>query len=312
MDNPLISVIIPTYNSAKWICDAVDSVINQTYKNIEIIVVDDGSTDNTASLLNNKYGNTILYIYQENSGPSKARNTGIVNAKGKYVQFLDADDILLPNKITLQVQCLESNPEYSAVYSDFEYLVEKGGLIVTVSSPKYFKESYATGDIFGRFLNGNFIVCHSLLLKLEDIKLVGLFNENLNACEDFDLWLRMAAHEHKFFFLDNVLLQYRNTPDSLSSNNTKLINGSIYAVRNIRNYLKSKMSLTKAKDVEIKTSLSTFHSHAAYSYFKDNKLFLSAINVVYAICYSPARIKEIYWCMCSAMQSKKNLKNSSS
>lgn len=305
MVNPLISVIIPTYNCAKWICDAIDSVIRQTYKNIEIIVVDDGSTDNTANLLTKKYGTRIVYIYQENSGPSKARNTGLSCANGKYVQFLDADDILLPNKILLHVQCLESELEYSAVYSDFEYITEKDDLTVVVSSPTYFKQAYATGDIFGRLLNGNFIVCHALLLKLEDIKSVGMFNENLNACEDFDLWLRMSAQGHKFFFLDKVLVQYRNTPNSLSSNNAKLIIGSIYAVKNVRKYFKAQMSLTKVNAAKIDTSLSTLYSNAAYAYYKQNMFFLCVINFIFALFCSPARIKEIYWSMCSAVRGNK-------
>jgi glycosyltransferase involved in cell wall biosynthesis len=107
---PFVSVIIPTYNSAQFICDAVDSVLAQTYKNVEIIVVDDGSTDRTANFLKN-YPNHLIYRYQANQGVSSARNLGVRMARGQRVAFLDSDDLWLPKKLETQVRFFSRNPE---------------------------------------------------------------------------------------------------------------------------------------------------------------------------------------------------------
>ncbi len=107
---PKVSVIIPTYNRAHFLCEALDSALSQTFKDFEIIIVDDGSTDNTKQVLE-KYGSRIYYIYQENKGRAEARNTGIRRAKGEHIAFLDDDDIWLPNKLEKQVFFLDARPD---------------------------------------------------------------------------------------------------------------------------------------------------------------------------------------------------------
>ena len=102
--NPLVSIIIPAYNARRLIGESIDSVLNQTYSNCEILVIDDGSTDGTRAFLQHRYGDQIRYIYQKNQGRGAARNYGLRLARGKYIQFLDADDLILPDKIRAMEQ----------------------------------------------------------------------------------------------------------------------------------------------------------------------------------------------------------------
>jgi len=117
LSSPLVTAIIATYNRRHYICDAIDSVLNQTYPNIELIIIDDGSTDGTGSLLRQRYGQRIHYIYQENKGRSEARNHGIRLATGKYIAFLDSDDIWKPNKLAQQLEFMQSNPQYGLTHT---------------------------------------------------------------------------------------------------------------------------------------------------------------------------------------------------
>lgn len=116
MNPPLVSVVLPTYNAAKFLSSAIESILNQTYKNVELIVVDDGSTDSTMDILK-KYTGRIKCLYQNNSGPNAARNTGILAAKGKLIAYQDADDVSLPTRIEEQVKFLLNNPEKSMVHT---------------------------------------------------------------------------------------------------------------------------------------------------------------------------------------------------
>jgi len=124
---PKVSIIIPTYNYAHFITEAIQSVLSQTFQDFEVIVVDDGSTDNTREVLA-QFGNKIRYIYQENRGLSAARNTGILNSSGQYLCFLDSDDSLLPEKLELQVKLLDSKVDVDLVYT-WWYLVDENGNI---------------------------------------------------------------------------------------------------------------------------------------------------------------------------------------
>src|SRR4030042_587586 len=121
---PKVSVIITTYNRVHFVCEAIDSVLNQTFKDFEIIVVDDGSTDNTKEALK-RYSKNIFYIYQSNKGRSQARNTGLKVAKGDYIAFLDDDDIWVPHKLEKQVAFMDSNPNIGLVHTITEVIDEE-------------------------------------------------------------------------------------------------------------------------------------------------------------------------------------------
>lgn len=190
----LVSIIIPTYNNVDTICQAVDSCINQTYKNIEIIVIDDGSTDNTKKVLN-KYlsDERFKYIYQENQERSAARNHGLDIAKGEYIQFLDSDDRLYPSKIEKQVNFLDSNPEYFLVYCGVEYIDKNGKCINTL-------EKGYENIVQIQLLKGNFITIHAPLTRKNNIR----FNVNSNRLEDWEYWIS-SIKTKKIGYIDKIL-----------------------------------------------------------------------------------------------------------
>lgn len=229
MSNNLVSIIIPSFNSQEWVCDAIDSSLQQTYAHCEVIVVDDGSTDNTRELLQQKYGNRIKYIYQENRGLAGARNTGVRNASGDYLQFLDADDEITPDKIEKQVKILEQHKEYTVAFSDFEYF-EGGASNITKLSPETFRKKYQTGNLWKPFLTGNFIVVHAALARKADVVAVGCFDESIWACEDYDLWMRLAGRGCNFVYTNGIMARYRLTPGSMSSARIMQIRGTIYVL----------------------------------------------------------------------------------
>lgn len=188
-DSPKVSVIIPTYNNAKFIGEAIDSVLNQTYQDFEIIVVDDGSTDNTEEVLS-KYKNRIRYIYQKNKGPAAAKNKGILASQSKYIATLDSDDIWLPQKLQLQVDLLDSNKQLGLVYTDTYQ--------VNIDDKSIDKETYfnrykpCSGRVLDKLLFHNFIPSLTVMMRRSCLEKAGLFDESLYTGEDWDLWLRIA------------------------------------------------------------------------------------------------------------------------
>jgi len=175
---PTVTVVIPCFNYGRFICDAIDSVLAQTYAALEIIVVDDGSTDNTRERVA-KYGSRVRYIYQENRGLSAARNTGIRAARGEYVAFLDADDIWLPDKLEAQMRFMaESGCEVVACYAGSRYgnRSRGEGMIVTLE------------DFF--FLSPGF--GSTGLVRKECFDTIGGFDETMRSVEDRHMMLRLA------------------------------------------------------------------------------------------------------------------------
>ncbi len=210
---PNVSVIIPAYNGARFLPEAIESVLAQTYKDYEIIVVDDGSTDNTKEILK-PYFDKIKYIHQQNQGAATARNTGIRHSQGEYIAFLDADDVWLPEKLHTQVYYLDNNPEVAMVYSRSFTISGDGELISKKSSYK----DFPSGEIFNiLFLHSFFIYTSTVVVRRRILDTVGLFDESLITSEDRDLWLRIAR-EFKVSGITKYLCKYRNTDGSLSKN----------------------------------------------------------------------------------------------
>jgi glycosyltransferase involved in cell wall biosynthesis len=208
---PLVSVVIPTYNHARFVTQAVDSVLAQTYPNVEVVVVDDGSTDETRDLLS-RYEGQINYIYQENRGLSAARNTGILAARGDYLLFLDADDLVPANKLELQVPHLEARLDYGLVYSGWQYVNENATKVIDEVRPK--KQGHLLKELLCQtfyFPVGTPIIRHSCFDR------VGLFDESLRAEEDADMWIRLAKAGYAFGYVDRILFQYRIRLDSMST-----------------------------------------------------------------------------------------------
>lgn len=204
---PRVSVIIPTYNYGRYIEKAIDSVLAQTYQDFEIIVVDDGSTDNTRTIIVTKYRDKVKYIYQENKGASAARNQGLREASGDFIVFLDADDWFAPENLEYKTNILENDADVGWVYSDWYYVDEKGHLVDKASDRFSFNTRQLEGDISSElFSTGNYITMDSVLMRKTCIDKVGVFDESLPALQDYDLWLRIALSFPVKFI--NIQLSY--------------------------------------------------------------------------------------------------------
>jgi glycosyltransferase involved in cell wall biosynthesis len=183
---PRVSVIIPTYNRAWILQEAVESVLDQDFEGFELIVVDDGSTDETAAILDG-YGDRLTVIHSSNRGVSAARNTGIRAAAGRLIAFLDSDDLWLPGKLAEQVTYLEDHPRRMICQSE-EIWIRNG---VRVNPARRHRKP--SGDIFEPSLERCLVSPSAVMLRRSLLDEVGLFDEQLPACEDYDLWLRVAC-----------------------------------------------------------------------------------------------------------------------
>jgi glycosyltransferase involved in cell wall biosynthesis len=205
MDNltiPLISVIIPTYNTAKYLIETLECALNQSWANKEIILVNDGSTDNTLSLLK-PYMAKINYIYQENRGLGAARNTGLKAAKGDFVVFLDADDLLSPNFLEVMLKSIRERPGVDILYCWWSFIDESGHLL---PEPGRYT---GQGDLFQAYVISNRFPVMAALTPKYCIDCAGGFDENKLISEDWDFWLRVSQKGYKFDFLSEVLVYYR-------------------------------------------------------------------------------------------------------
>lgn len=190
---PKVSVIIPAYNCGGHISEAVDSVLGQTYKDIEAIIVDDGSTDNTKEALK-RYEGKIRYVYQEHGGVSRARNLGISRSSGEYIAFLDADDIWVPEKLAKEMVFLEENKDAGLVACDLDVFDENGMLGETYFGRSGFEYgSRIEGKGFKSLLEHNFCNLSAVLIRKELLDRIGLFDERIVCGEDLDIFLRAAA-----------------------------------------------------------------------------------------------------------------------
>ncbi len=196
MKKPLVTCIIPVFNCEKYIESAIESVLNQTYKNIEIIVVDDGSTDRTPELIK-KFNGKIKYIRHPNSGSAAARNLGISKASGDFIGFLDSDDMWDKNKIFLQLKCFENNPEIDVCLCNIKIINEKEVL----------KDQYV--------LVTPYTVC-SILIKIDALKKVGHFNVNLKFGEDTDWFMRIRELNIPVKILKDILVYARLHKNNLT------------------------------------------------------------------------------------------------
>jgi len=210
--NSMVSVIVPTYNGSKYIKQTIESALAQTYKRIEVIVVDDGSTDGTRDVLKT-YMNRIVYVYKGNGGPASARNEGIKQAKGEFIAFLDGDDIWEKEKLEKQMVKL-TNDDIGFVYSRVKKIDEKGYIVQSALNKKYL-----AGDIVEPLFYGNFIPTSSVVVKKECFESVGMFDEREDfiSVEDYDMWLRIAAL-YKIGFVDEQLVLYRIHSAGISKN----------------------------------------------------------------------------------------------
>lgn len=214
--NKLISVIIPSYNSGKYLEKALKSVIKQSYKNLEIIIINDGSTDNTEEIVKNwqKKDKRIRYLeHKKNLGLSAARNNAIKIAKGEYFALLDADDVWLAQKIEIQLQkALRENADL--VFSNWYFWEPEKEILKIFSSTPIKKFE----NLFYLFIKKNLGSPSTALIKKSNLAKIGLFNENLKSSEDYDLWLRFILNGMKIVFCEEPLAYIRQHSNQMSHN----------------------------------------------------------------------------------------------
>jgi glycosyltransferase involved in cell wall biosynthesis len=185
---PRISVIIPTYQSVQFIQGAIDSVLQQTYRDYEVIVVDGGSTDGTLVVLNS-YGNRIRVIRQNGRGISNALNNGIAASNGEYIAFMGSDDLWVPNKLEVQCKFLQSRSDrVGLVYSNVLFFEDRNGKLRTSRMKEFYR-----GKVIKHLLEKNFIPASTVMIRKSCLEKVGYFDESLEVCEDIDMWIRVAA-----------------------------------------------------------------------------------------------------------------------
>lgn len=206
---PLVSVVVPTYNRAEMVRRAVDSVLSQTFRDFELIVVDDGSTDGTPDVLAPDRERLIL-LRRPHGGVSRARNIGLDQAAGSLIAFLDSDDLWLPEKLAVQVRFFEDHPQAMICQTE-EVWLRRGRRV----NPR-FRHRKPSGDVFIPSLELCLVSPSAVMMRRELFERVGRFDEDLPACEDYDLWLRVAS-EFPIHLLDDALVvKHGGHPDQLS------------------------------------------------------------------------------------------------
>jgi len=330
MHNPFVTVIIPAFNCANFVENAIESVFMQTYKNRELIVVDDGSKDDTAKHVL-KYKDRLKYIYQENGGVSKARNTGIKQSIGSYIAFLDADDVWEKDKLEVQMEFFQRHKEVNLIFCSFKHKKNKIILENNIYEDtfNFFKEYNYTirnifefnssivhqnkkvdffwGDIYKYLFLGNFILPSSAIFKKESLNTVGLLNEKYRVAEETEFFLRYSRY-NRIGFVNYPLLYYEvPDPDNLSGkrNTEKLI----------RNALKIQIdSLVQNHDYYKKNAgffdkgLSMTYCRLAYYYLSEYMILKSRKYAIYGIKTCKWNMK-LYWILMLGFLPKHWLEN---
>lgn len=221
----MVSVIIPSFNRSRMLKEAIDSVLAQNFRDFELIVADDGSTDDTPDVLES-YQENIIVIRQENRGVSAARNAGIAAASGEYLAFLDSDDLWLPGKLSEQVAFFNSRPD--ALICQTEEIWIRNGKRV---NPKL-KHKKQSGMIFEPSLHLCLVSPSAVMIKRSLFEIVGLFDESLPACEDYDLWLRIICR-YPIFLTEKPMIVKRGGHEDQLSRAPGLDKFRIQAIRKI-------------------------------------------------------------------------------
>ena len=268
-----VSVIIPAYNKSNYTIRTVESVLNQDYTNIEIIVVDDGSTDDTKIRLD-KYKDKIFYYYKENQGASEARNLGIKKASGDYLAFIDCDDIFYKTKISKSVEELEKNNEYGFIYTNVDQIDENDIIVGAFDEI----DQYAfSGWIFKCLIKQNFICNSTLVVRKSCVNVIGFFDKKIFGPADWDFLLRLSL-KFRGLYISEKLTGYRITEQTSMKILNIIVEEYLYVI-------KKNILLYPELDKKIKKEsfFNAYYMHAknfaAINDFKNSKiLFKKALH----------------------------------
>ena len=271
---PLVSIIIPVYNGEKYLSHAIESALAQTYKPLEIVIVNDGSTDNTEAIAL-KYGDKVKYYRKSNGGVSTALNLGIQKMQGDYFSWLSHDDLYHPNKIEMQIIALTGDP-HQIVYSDYHVIDHKGMLITTLNILEKFPNSDLSIGLFPilrQVLNG----C-SLLIHRSHFDRVGLFDERLRVTQDYDLWFKMFRGQ-KLIYINFPLVMLREHSEQVTHSYDRNISESDEL------WLKMMNELTRKEIISI--------CETEYCFWKDQYDFFRLTSFERSRDYAKSRFIEV-------------------
>ncbi|WP_299097500.1 glycosyltransferase [uncultured Winogradskyella sp.] len=245
--NPLVSIIIPTYNRADYLKYTIDSVINQTYTNTEIIVVDDGSPNDDSKELCRQYSNIKYFKIENSGGPVKPRNYGFQKSKGDYIAFLDDDDLWLPNKLEEQVEILKQNPEFGLVHC-YCNVIDEMGNITGKSVGRPGSPEVKHGDVKLKMIGNWTLMMPTPLVRRSLVQEVGSFNENMpQTAADVEYWTR-CSFVTKFYYQDLPLVRYRKHINNMSGDKKPYVDVPLYLKQIIDNEIKKeRISKTEYK-----------------------------------------------------------------
>lgn len=250
---PLVSVIVPTYKREAYLKLTLESIVSQTYKNIEIIVVDDGTPGDGNEILCNSFSGIKYYKIENTGGPCGPRNFGISKSKGIYIAFVDDDDIWLPNKIELQVKVLGGNPDFGLVHSCCNVIDEHGlktGEIVGRPGNPLVKH----GKVFMKMIGNWTIMMPTPLLRMSLVEKIGKFNANMpQTAADVEYWSRCAFYT-KFYYIDEPLVNYRVHINNMSVDSKNYVSLPLYLYDVVINMTKQEI-IDKSQHLILKTNL---------------------------------------------------------
>lgn len=277
---PKVSVIIPCYNRESFIAETVESVLSQTYSNVELIAIDDGCTDNSRKILE-KFNDKIKilqHLDHLNKGQSASINLGLANSDGKYVGILDSDDIWFPNKISEQVEYLEAHPEIGMVFGNGEAIDSGGHHLYNI----YDEQPPKPGDPESLLMDCYIHLPSNSLIRREIYNQVGPFDENLRAAQDHDMLIRIAEVT-RIAFLNRKWYQYRRHENSISSTATeqRWRGGFRILEKAIQRYPYSSQVIRKRKGV--------LHFRLGQCYIRSRQPFYAIWHFIFAFCYDPLR-----------------------
>lgn len=292
---PRVSIVIPVYNAEKYLVKTLNSILEQSYKNLEVILVDDCSTDRSKAVIEPFLNDTIKYYCESknNGGPAAPRNTGIRNSKGDLVMLFDSDDIMLPGKVEKSVSAFMASPNVGLVCTGFQSIGLNGELLnvdylseyqsfrigfTPISNDEY---KLSSSDVYKALCLSNFVGTSSVLIPRKVFEDVGLFDETLSNCDDADMWYRIAL-KYDFLFIDNILHQYRINPSGISSR------GGKNALSRIAVHEKQlKIEQSKENLLAIKRSLARNYLSLARFYIETNCSLDARKLIIKAYCIKP-------------------------
>jgi glycosyltransferase involved in cell wall biosynthesis len=294
-DSPTVSVIVPSFNTAGYMAECLDSVFAQTYRDFEVIVVNDGSPDTPAlERALTPYRDRIVYLTQTNTGLAGARNTAIRAARGRYIALLDSDDAWLPEYLAVQVAALERDASVDAVYPNAIIFGDHAH-----AGRTYMDVCPSDGPVtFASIVTQRCNVFVGVLIRREALFDVGLFDESLRSVEDFDLWLRLVALGRRITYHRQVLMRFRKRRDSLSSDPVWMAEHALIVLdkleqsptlgaedrqvlRDRQSYFRAALELAQAKRAFFKLERAAALAHIARAnrYFRSPRLTVASVLI---------------------------------